>query len=221
MDELSENVFLGYGDRIGLRRTDAAEEIVKGIVVQRIIDKPHDTLRRQVNAYAGKPLPIAIMSKDGCHVLSLFEALLHLIGVVGGEPAAQLLVADAQKLQSFEEIVAEPMVEATLQAYDLRTTFLWESRGEIVTHDLAAVAHHIVYEHKLHVGEHVEHPERQERECVEKTIYEFRHNCQTFRCISSACRADACNILAGPSARRGCRAPRSVPHGAHRSRQHS
>ena len=119
LDELSEDVFLRDSDRIGLRRTYAAEEIVKGIAVQGIVDQPHDTLRRQADAYTGKPFPIAVVAEDGGHVLSLFEALLHLLGVVDGEPAAQLLVADAQKFQCFEEIVAEPMVEATLQMHDL------------------------------------------------------------------------------------------------------
>ena len=179
-DELSEDVFLRDGDHIGLRRSYTAEEIVKGIAVQWVVDQPHDTLRRQVDAYAGKPFPIAIVPKDGGHVLSLFEALLHLLGVVSDEPAAQFLVADAQKFQGFEEIVAEPMVEATLQVHDLRAVLLWKSRGEVAPHYLSAVAHHIVHEHELHVREHVEHSERQKRQCVEKPIYEFRHNRQSF-----------------------------------------
>ena len=70
-----------------------------------MIDKSDLTLRRQVDANAREPFPVAVMAEYACGVLTLAEVLLHFLAVDNRQPLAKLAVADAEQLDSLKEIV--------------------------------------------------------------------------------------------------------------------
>ena len=59
------------------------------------------------------------MTEDGCHILTFLETLFHFFAVIYLESAAHLLVADNQKLNRLEEVIAKPMVEFLLDVNNL------------------------------------------------------------------------------------------------------
>ena len=59
------------------------------------------------------------MTEDGCHILTFLETLFHFFAVIYLESAAQLLIADTQKLNCLEVVIAKPMVEFLLDINNL------------------------------------------------------------------------------------------------------
>ena len=79
-NEMTQNVLLGDADAtMGL--ADVEEQLVEGIVVERMIDETCHGLRMTLKSQARgrEPLPVAVMSKDGGTVLSLVKTLLQLL----------------------------------------------------------------------------------------------------------------------------------------------
>lgn len=94
-----------------------------------MIDKSDLTLRRQVDADAREPFPVAVMAEYACGVLTLAEVLLHFLAVDNRQPLAKLAVADAEQLDSLKEIVAEPLIELTFRAAYFLCAHFGERRG--------------------------------------------------------------------------------------------
>ena len=59
------------------------------------------------------------MTEDGCHILTFLETLFHFFAVIYLESAAKFLVADAQKFNRLEEVIAEPAVAILLDVNNL------------------------------------------------------------------------------------------------------
>lgn len=59
------------------------------------------------------------MTEDGCHILTFLETLFHFFAVIYLESAAKFLIADAQKFNCLEEVIAEPAVEFLLDVNNL------------------------------------------------------------------------------------------------------
>ena len=141
-----------------------------------MVYKANLSLGRQVDAHTRQPLPVAVVAQYGSYVLPLAKALLHLLAVDDGEPTAQLAVAYAQELYSLKEVVAEPVVELALGAAQIGLSHLGKGCRQIAAHKLASIPHEVVDKHKPNIGEHVQHPHRQQGQGVEQGVYYLCHS---------------------------------------------
>ena len=94
------------------------------------------------------------MSEERRAVLSLLEALLHLLRTDDFESLAQLLVADVQQLERLYKVVAEPSVEA-FQLQALQFSLLGEGCGKVSPYYASAIAHKMVKYDERHVADGV------------------------------------------------------------------
>ena len=96
------------------------------------------------------------------HTAALGHDAVYEFEVLEGHAALHLGVGDVEELDGLDHVVGEVAVEPALHRTPLGFAEAGKTLGQIAAHKAASVADHMIYKDIEHVGEDVEHAQRQE-----------------------------------------------------------
>ena len=120
------------------------------------------------------PLPVAIMPQVEKHEGMVGELGPHLFYTLKAHTPHHLLLRNGEQLECFHAIVAQKMIETTLNGLALLLRLFGKGIGNVAAHNLAAIATH---KRPRHVGKHIEHPKRKARQGASKKKKQALQKC--------------------------------------------
>lgn len=158
------------------------EEAVHRLVAQRLVDKSHHSTALlpylaprtshlvfqyppslHAECCCGEILPVAVVSEHPRDRLSLVHIFLHLVASAKLEVSEQFVVADMEQLDGLYGIVAQPVVELSLDGFYFSATLFRERRRKVLPDHLAPIPYDMVHQQVETVAYRVERTIGQER----------------------------------------------------------
>jgi hypothetical protein len=175
-DNSAEGVSLFHAKSF-VRIPQFEEKAVHGLASESVIDQSCYGFRMSFIAKSsgGEPFPVAVMTKDSGTVLSSVEGILQPFKSHKVYMFEQVLIRDAQQLEGFKEVVAEPAIEFTFDRLDFLLTFLRKGIAEVLPHDFPPVSCHIIYNDEKKVRQSIQHPEREDGQEINKSVNYIIH----------------------------------------------
>ena len=154
VDKVTKDVVLGHGNA-SHARANSPEKRIESPITERFINQSGPRSTWKINAYTREPLPIAVMSENGSHGLAFAKTSHYVRRVADGKASAQFFVADGEQFNSLEEVIAEPMIEFSLDVSYLFGRLFGESAGEIGSHYVPAIPQNSVYNKVFKIGNNI------------------------------------------------------------------